>query len=397
MLVSLILASVLIKGPDTGSQASAPTSSTAQVPTSAPVPIVDSKHQADLDSDKAAGKKYSEQVEKETKLSKDIEGQKRVQRIGAEIAAVANRTQIIATWGDKRFSPFNYTFKVLEGKDVNAFSLPGGYIYVYDGLLKYIESDDELAGVLAHEVSHASLRHVATLEREYSKMEAIQLPLILVAILAGGNGGANALTLGSLLGQATGSGWSLKAEQAADYGGFQYMLKTKYNPTGLLTVMERLARDERNSPNIDLGIYRNHPPSRERAQSITQDMQAQGIPIRRSLVATSFRCTVKPGDNGLVEVDFSGRKIIAFAGTDALTRADKIMETLNDFFDSSPELYDVQLGPDGWIMARRERLLQLTAEEGDAEKKPVEVVQLETLANLKLAIYRLAYRVWDTR
>ncbi len=362
-----------------------------------PPPTVDAKHQAELDSDTAQGKKYSEQVEKELKLSKDAEGLKRVQRIGAEIAAIANKTPIIATWGDKRFSTFNYTFKVIEGKDVNAFSLPGGFIYVYEGLLKYVESDDELAGVLAHEISHASLRHVSTLEHEYSKLEAFQLPLILIAILTGGSAGSNALTLGSLLGQATGSGWSVKAEQAADYGGFQYMLKTKYNPTGMLTMMERLARDERNSPNIDLGIYRSHPPSKERALALTMDMERSQIPIRRSQVATSFRCVVKPGDNGLVEIEFSGKKIVAFAGTNALTRADQTADALNEFFDSSPELFDVQLGEPGWIMARRLPLFKLAEEDAEAEKKPMDVVQLETLASLKLAIYRLAYRVWDTR
>ena len=62
-----------------------------------PPPTVDPKHQAELDSDTAQGKKYSEQVEKELKLSKDTEGLKRVQRIGAEIAAIANKTPIIAT------------------------------------------------------------------------------------------------------------------------------------------------------------------------------------------------------------------------------------------------------------------------------------------------------------
>jgi len=145
----------------------------------------EAKHQRDIDNDIKLGKDYSADVDKETKPSEDKAIVERVQRIGNELAEIANATPITALWGDKRMSKFPYVFKVIQGKDVNAFSLPGGTIYVYEGLVKYVESDDELAGVLSHEISHASLRHVATLQREQSKLSIIQLPLLLLTLLSG--------------------------------------------------------------------------------------------------------------------------------------------------------------------------------------------------------------------
>ena len=361
-------------------------------------PVLDPKHEADVQNDKELGKKYSAEVDKELKASADGDGLKRVQRIGAEMAEIANRTLTKSLWGDKRFSPFDYQFKLVEGKDVNAFSLPGGYIYVYDGLLKYVESDDELAGVLAHEIGHAALRHVATLQREQSKLNAIQLPLILVAILAGGSSGAaGALGLGSLVGTAVGNGWSVKAEQAADYAGFQYMVQSKYNPTGMLTMMERLARDERSGPNIDWGIYRTHPPSRERAASLEGDISRAGIPVQRSAVTTSYRATMRPGDNLNVDVLFGGRRIVSFSGTDAIQRADDLVPKLNTFMDSEPDLFDLEIDEDGKVLARRRTLFQISPVDAEAAKRPLADYQKDVMKNLKTAIYGLAYRVWDTR
>jgi predicted Zn-dependent protease len=361
-------------------------------------PVLDPKHEANVQNDKELGKKYSAEVDKELKASADADGLKRVQRIGGEMAEIANRTLTKTLWGDKRFSPFDYQFKLVEGKDVNAFSLPGGYIYVYDGLLKYVESDDELAGVLAHEIGHAALRHVATLQREQSKLNAIQLPLILVAILAGGSSGAaGALGLGSLVGTAVGNGWSVKAEQAADYAGFQYIAQSKYNPTGMLTMMERLARDERGGPNIDWGIYRTHPPSRERAAALETDISRAGIPFQRSAVTTSYRATMRPGENLNVDVLFGGRRIVSLSGTDAIQRADELVPRLNTFMDSEPDLFDLEIDVDGTVFARRRALFQISPLDAEAAKRPLADYQKEVMKNLKTAIYGLAYRVWDTR
>lgn len=349
----------------------------------------------DIKNDVEVGKKYSLEVEKQYKLSKDPELQKRVQRLGDDLAAIANATDATVTWGDKRHTHFNYVFKVIEAKDPNAFSLPGGFVYVHDSLIKFAESDDELAGVLAHEISHAAFRHVAILQRDAAKLQAIQIPLILASILTGGATLGTVLTATDLAATALTNGWGQEAEKAADYGGFQFMAKSKYNPTGMVTFMERLAHEEHMQPKIDWGIYRTHPPSKQRADAIIAYMTAAQIPVQRSKVTTSFRASVKPADDGTVVLHLGARTVMAFAGNDALVRADAAVERINDFFDTTPELFELRAGEDGAIYGSQTPLLIVTHDDALVAKSTVQDVQKNAMQNLRASLFVLGSRVWE--
>jgi len=377
------------------------TTKAPDVPPTAPptsgsdTPATDKRHAADIESDLALGREYATQVEKEMTLSKNAAYQSRVKRIGEEIALVANAHAVRVTWGDARLSPFPYQFRVVEGKDVNAFSLPGGFIYIYEGLVEYAETDDELAGVLAHEISHAAFRHVATLRREQSRLEAITLPLILLSIFAGGTDASNVATGGMLLNQAIGSGWSVRAEESADTGGLQYMQLSGYDPVGMLTFMERLAYDDRKRANIDWGIYRTHPPSRERAENLRNGMRAVGIPIARSRVTTSLRAKVTPdAEGGTVSVFFASARVLTFGGPDATTRATTFSREFDVFMDSVPKLYELR-SEGGVILGRSRPLVTLTEADAAVRNKPLPQLVREAVQSVKAAIYDLNYRVWD--
>lgn len=358
----------------------------------------EARHQADLKADAEMGAKYAAEIEKDPKMkvSTNAEMIARLQRIGAELSQIANTTPVEVTWGDSRLNPFAYQFKVLQGDEINAFSIPGGYIYFYEGLIKYAESDDELAGVVAHEIAHASFRHVATLRREASKLDVIQIPLILIAILSGGAAAQGALLGGTLLGTALTSGWSVKAEQAADYGGFQYMRKSRYNALGLLTFMERLAYDDRNKAQFDWGIFQTHPPSRERAQVLVRRLNEAGIPIRRSQVTQSFKTQIKPGDDGSVELSFASVKVCAFAGSDALIRADEAAANLDAFFDGLPKMFEVTIDGSS-LLGRGKVLFTVTEEEAALAKQPIADIAEEAARRLKRVAYDLSYRTWDAQ
>ncbi len=354
------------------------------------------QHQEDLKHDEELGTKYAADVLKELKLSKNQEYVDRVKRIGKTVADIANRTPIVSLWGDKRLNPFPYEYSVIEGKDVNAFSLPGGHIYVYEGLMKEIESDDELAGVLAHETAHASLRHVATLQRQESKLQNLTLPLVLLAILTGGaSAAAGTLGVSSLVTQGIGSGWSVKAEEAADYGGFQYLLKSPYDPTGMLTFMEKLARKNALQDSLDWGIYKSHPPSRERAQTLTGYMNQHHVPIRRSRVAASYRTTCRDTVGGGVELVFAGKALTTFAGSDAKARATAAAERVNAFFDQSPELFELKPGADGAILGDNRPLFQVTSTDSQFTNQSLLERQAQTLKAMQLALYATGGRVWN--
>lgn len=354
---------------------------------------VDKKHQQDLENDAKRGKEYSEIVEKELKLSKDQAAIDRVQRIGAELSKICNENLLAVTWGDKRLNPFTYTFKVVEGDDVNAFSLPGGYIYIYEGLMKFAESDDELAGVIGHEIAHAAFRHLAVLEREQSKVSVAQIPLLLATILTGGRIGPEFLQLGSLVGQALGSGWSVEAELASDYGGLQLLRKSSYNPVGMLTFMERLAKRDRVAEGaIDWGIYRTHPPSRQRADALIQRLAEANVAIRRSAVSTSFRVQVKETS----EIWFAGRKLFKFGGNEAVVRANEAAVELNGFLDEVPALFDLKMDG-GTVFGRRERLFEIREDDLALNGGSVDVAKASVLAELRKAIYQVQFKVWDNR
>lgn len=385
----------------TASASSAPAQTSQNPPLTPEEQKDETRHEADVKGDIEEGKRYAEEAEKQYKLSTNKEYQDRVARVGADIAAVARTTKIIALWGDKHFSKFDYTYKVIQGDDVNAFSLPGGHIYVFEGLMKQVESDDELAGVLGHETAHAALRHVATLEHNEEKLNMVSLPALLAAILIGSrsnnnyNAGPNILLPGIMSGtQAIRSGWSVSAEAAADYGGFQYLTKTKYDPSGMLTFMERLAEDERLGLAFDWGIYRDHPPGKERAEALVHYMQEAGLPLRRSKVTTSFRVTMKPADNGKVLLNFGSRPIVALGGSEALTRADKLVTELNAFFDATPELFEIQAGPNGTINWNGAPIIELSQDDVASTSLSVTALRDQTLQNLRMSLFNLGFHVW---
>ena len=358
-------------------------------------------HEADLKKDVELGKRVSVDADKEFKLSKNKEYIDRVNRIGQEIAAIANSNKVKVSWGDARLNKFEYTFKVVSSKEdenqVNAFSLPGGFIYVFEGLIKFAESDDELAGVLAHEISHASFRHIATLEKEASKMQLVQLPALIIALLSGGRAGGDILVLTQLVGIAKNSGWSQQAELSADLGAVQYLQHSKYNPIGMLTFMERLARDQRSKEAVDWGIFRTHPPSRDRADAMVNYFNASHIPIHRSQVSTSCRTTVVAKADGTVDAVFGKKPIFTFAGKDASARAESAVQKMNQFFDTVPELFEVAFSPKGEILGRKEVLFKITDEDAEAAKTSVDALSAETIKAMKRSMFSLAYRIWDTR
>ena len=129
--------------------------------------------------------------------------------------------------------PFTWHFYIIKDKDVNAFSLPGGYVYVNSGLLNFVRTDDELAGVLAHEITHAAHHHVAPLSHEQSKMTTEMAIGFLAALLAHVPAqdianlyqGASYTQMGIL-----NNSYSEAAERDADHGGAIYHVESRLQP-----------------------------------------------------------------------------------------------------------------------------------------------------------------------
>ncbi len=355
----------------------------------------DTKQQERVEADKKHGAEIAKEVAKQVKFSENEAFVSRVTKIGGEIAAIANKETVEVTWGDERLSPFDYKFFVVKGEDVNAFSVPGGYIYVYEGLVEFAESDDELAGVLAHEIAHASFRHIATMQKEQKSLDLLTLAAILAAIWSPKDAGTILFPTGLAI-RGVQSGWSVNAERAADYGGLQFMMKSKYNPLGTLTFMERLAYRDRYLPKIDWGIYQTHPHADERAKTLVSKLRDMDVPINRSTVTTSLRATSKIGDSG-IELWFGQTRIHVFAGDTAQVRADRATDHLNTFFDKIPALYDVTVQSKVTLFGGGRRLFEVEPSDAEAEKKELSASVDSAFQALRKAVFDLGYRVWATR
>lgn len=293
------------------------------------------------EEERRIGKEVAEEVAKQFKFVKDPLLVERVEKIGKIVAKASEETDI------------DYTFNIIDSPDVNAFSLPAGYIYIYKGLMDRVESDDELAGVIAHEMAHSAHHHVLKLLRKQKKFDLTTLGLILVGAATGIDITQPALA-SQLISMAKMSQYSVDMEKEADRSAVQYLLKTPYSPVGVLTFMERLAREESwsGTANIDWGIYRTHPPSAERVKALTQQLQRLGIPIDRRRVVRSMQVLVrekKVGDQVVGELILGGQSLILVAGDNdrsGVSRAEVIAKHLNTILDDHVTFQDVRLGPD---------------------------------------------------
>ena len=350
------------------------------------------------------GREAAADVEKENKLATDPVINERVNTIGQKIAAVANSEPVPATYGGSEVYQFDYKFKIIEDDNINAFSLPGGFIYVNKGLLDYVQSDHELAGVLAHEVAHASHHHITYLLRKQSRLDG-QIALIL---LAGVLAKADTEDLGNLLigaqlvRIARSCGYGQKAEADADATAVIYVEKASYNPVGMLTFLERLASDYASRPNSDMGIVQTHPLPRVRCRSVLNQIKSLGLPINRREVADALKAKTEQAvvkGQAITQVKLGDEVLFEPAPIDnVLTsgqRAEAIATKVNQLLDSEPVLREVAISLDGkTVLARGEPIIVVTAQDLSLYEKPASEVSAQAANILKHAIWHdMIYRL----
>ncbi|MBC7809131.1 MAG: M48 family metalloprotease, partial [Akkermansiaceae bacterium] len=284
------------------------------------------------------------------KLVKDPAILTRVETIGKKVAAIANANPIPASYGSPKHVPYEYRFFVVDDDDVNAFSLPGGFIYINKGILRYAQSDDELAGIIGHEIAHAAHHHVAKLQREQSRLNT-QMAIGLLAALVARVPTADTMNLMTgfqLIALQKVNGFGQDAERDADHAGVILAQKSGYNPVGSLTFMERLGRDQKQRPDVELGIFRTHPPEKERSGLIEAQIVAMGLPVNRREVTNTLRVQVrsvsaiKEGEAqpiaGTSEVLLDGKLLYRTPSAD---RAKEVAASINELLDKNLQIYDL--------------------------------------------------------
>ena len=199
------------------------------------------------------GREGGRQVEQQYRVDTNSPDAERVRKIGQSLLAHTDRRDI------------PYTFKVLDAKEINAFSIPGGPVYVYRGLLDMMgDDDDALACVLGHELGHVNGRHAA---RQISSQ---LLTNVLISLTPIGATGQNLAGLGSEL---AGLKYSRDDEYDADRRGLSYAHFAGYNPQGMVRFFEKLQRLEKREGGGGPEWLRNHPVTTARiakAESIIE-------------------------------------------------------------------------------------------------------------------------------
>ena len=186
------------------------------------------------------GRKLARRVEEELRLVADEPLQQRVRAIGERIVAVCDRRELV------------YHFAAVEDPDINAFSLPGGYVFINDGLIKKTASDDELAGVIAHEVAHVTARHAV---KRYESSLGLQLvQLATLATRRGDVAGSVSVAI-----QAAQLAYARDDELEADRLGVKYMKAAGFDPKGTLSFLEKLHEADRDQLHyLPRGVVRPH-------------------------------------------------------------------------------------------------------------------------------------------
>ncbi len=212
------------------------------------------------DEDVALGRRAAADTERELPILRDDDVTRYVRGVGERLAD--------AIPPELQHPEFQYTFKVVDVKDINAFALPGGPMYVHRGILEAAHTEGELAGVMAHEMSHVALRHGTAQATKAERFGFGQLAGLVAGAVVGGNLGS-AIAQGSQLGAgAVFLRFSRDYEKQADLLGVRVMARAGYDPRDLAHMFQTIEQQDRKAPPQWLS---DHPNPGNRVQYIEEE------------------------------------------------------------------------------------------------------------------------------
>ncbi len=292
----------------------------------------------------ANGDQTGDEVKLGAQAAKNIESRYRVVTDPAMNERLNTVVNALVPILDRR--DLTYHVKILDVPGVNAVGIPGGWVYVTKGMMKFVRTDHELAAVLSHELTHVNHRHYYIQQERQSRM----LPAVIIAAALSALArsavplyGVAFATQGAL------ANYSRDLEKEADLNGIAYLTKTSYSPVAMLTLMEHLSQADKLTGQPDYGeFYSDHPKPDERVAYIAKDLAGRRIPIVRRIPEGYLRLAVDPagaaGDQP-VTILVDGRPVFQLGapagGQTPAQRAPGLLDRLNAFFNTDPAPYDV--------------------------------------------------------
>jgi predicted Zn-dependent protease len=219
------------------------------------------------EQDVQIGQQSAAQIDQQMPMVTDPVVTQYVERLGQRLAANA---------GGPRFT---YRFRVTNLSDINAFALPGGFVYVNRGLIENVRNEGELAGVMAHEISHVALRHSSSqITRAYMAQAGVGL---LGALFGHGQSGTTTQIVQAVGGfgfNALMLKYSRTAESQADVAGAQAMARAGYDPMDEARFFETLRRQAGGDPGKVARFLSDHPAPADRMARVQQEARLIGTP-----------------------------------------------------------------------------------------------------------------------
>ena len=253
-----------------------------------------------IQDDVKLGRQAAAEAEQQFPLLRDEEASSYVERVGNRLVA--------AIPSEFRHSGFQYYFRVVNARDINAFALPGGPMYVNRGMIEAARREGEMAGVMAHEISHVALRHgtaQATKGQKYGLLAGI---LGIGGAILGGPAGAAA----QIASQGVGVyflKFSREYETEADILGAQIMAGAGYDPRDLAAMFQTI---ERRGGGSSGGFLSSHPSPQNRYARINQEAQYLRVrnPIRDTGEFARIQARLRgyPGAPSMAEIARSGQR-----------------------------------------------------------------------------------------
>jgi predicted Zn-dependent protease len=213
------------------------------------------------------GQEYAQQINAQLPIIQDPEINRYVNVLGDSIARLTARRDL------------DWQFFIVDSKEVNAFAVPGGFVYVNRGLIERSDQMDELAGVLGHEIGHVVRRHtVKQMEKAQGANIGVTLACVLTSVCNSQAAGAAI----NVLGGAVFARFSRSDEAEADQEGFNNVVRAGISPVGMVTMFRKLLEERKARPGAVESMFLTHPLEEDRIQAV----QAQINQIPPAKLAT---------------------------------------------------------------------------------------------------------------
>ena len=316
------------------------------------------------------GRAYDQQIKKESPLYDHKNGADAglaayVEQLGLRLARHSHRNHL------------DYRFAIQDAPEVNAFALPGGFIYVTRGILAYLNSEAELAAVLGHEIGHVTARHSV---RQISAQQGAQIGLTIASIFIPGMRNQAAGNFTNIAANALLSGYGREHELEADRLGAEYLARTGYPVDAMIKVIEvlkgqeifdaQLAKEENRPPRKYHGLFASHPENDTRLKEVVAEaarVVAAGAATQGAAVTSVNPVNQVNAPNAPNAANAGDRRDAFLAKLDGVVFADNVSQGIvrNNIFYHS-ELGLVMQFPAQWRVINQPDRLRAVPPGGDA-------------------------------